>query len=399
MKLAFVVESFDAAEDARGGVRLSVRKQADLLSRRHDVVVIAPHLVFPRLARYASMRRNQGAWPGFRSNEGTLRVYRPLLLHLPVLGNFLEPVQLGAFVAAACALRERGVSLIHAHRCYPAGFASALAAPLLRLPFVLTVYGSDVNAGLDKKAVGRWVSFATKYSLRRANAVIAVSRALADRARALRTEAGTTSVVPSGVDLSELGRVSKHDARARLGLPEGARLVLFAANLVPVKDPVTMLRAFGRLKARRKDAVLAVLGRGELETEAHDECRSLRLSDSVIFLGRRPREEVPLWLAASDVVALSSTEEGCPVVALEALASARPFVGTAVGGLPDIVPEGAGILVEARDPAALAAALEEALGRTWDEEALAAQGRRFSWESVVSGVEAVYAGLSGGKTR
>jgi glycosyltransferase involved in cell wall biosynthesis len=318
-----------------------------------------------------------------------------------VLGSVLEPVQLAAFVIAALTFVERGASLIHAHRCYPSGYAAALAAPLLRLPLVLTVYGSDVNVGLDRKAVGRWVSFATRRSLRRANAIIAVSRPLADRVRTVRAgaDAGSTSVVPSGVDLSELGHVNKADARAGLGIPAETRLVLFAANLVPVKDPLTMLRAFGRLKARRKDAVLAVLGRGELEGALADEARSPGLSDSVMFLGRRPREEVPLWLAASDVVALSSTEEGCPVVALEALASGRPFVGTAVGGLPDIVPESAGVLVEAGDPEALARALEQALDRTWDERALVTQGRRFSWESVVSGVETVYNGLTGSKTR
>jgi len=399
MKVAFVVESFDAAEDARGGVRLSVRKQADILSRRHEVVVIAPHKVFPPLGRYSSMRRSRGTWPGFRNREGTLRVYRPLMPHLPVLGNVLEPVQLGLFVTVVCGLLESGVSLIHGHRCYPAGFAAGLAGQLLRLPVVLTVYGSDVNAGLDKNAVGRWVSFATRQSLRRATAVIAVSRALAERASAVRAGAGTTRVVPSGVDLSELGLVSKEGARVKLGAPPGARLVLFAANLVPVKDPITMLRAFGRLKSRRSDAVLAVLGTGELERAVGDECRSLGLADSVMFLGRRPRQEVPLWLAASDVVALSSTDEGCPMIALEALASGRPFVGTAVGGLPDVVPDGAGILVEPRDPEALAAALDEALGRTWDEKALAAHGRRFSWESAVAGVEAVYAGVGGGKAR
>ncbi len=399
MKVAFVVESFDAVENARGGVRLSVRKQADLLGGRHDLFVVAPHKVFLPLRRYASMKRSQGPWPGFRRREGALRVYRPLLLHLPVLGGVLEPLQLAAFLLVACAFLERGVSLMHAHRCYPAGFTASLAAPLLKLPLVLTVYGSDVNAGLDRKAVGLWVSLATARAVRRAGAVIAVSRALAERVRAVRGQspAGTTSVVPSGVDLSELGRVSRQDARTRLGIPAGAGVVLFAANLVPVKDPLTMLRAFGKLKTRRKDAVLAVLGSGELESALSAECRALGLSNSVMFLGRRPRDEVPLWLAASDAVALSSVDEGCPVVVLEALAAGRPFVGTAVGGVPDVVPEGAGILVEARNPDALAAALDDALGRTWDEAALAAHGRKFSWESVASGIEAVYAGVRSGR--
>jgi len=397
MKVAFVVESFDAARDARGGVRLSVRKQADLLSRRHDVVVIAPHKVFPPLARYAGMRRSQGERSGSRSREGRVTVYRPLLVHLPVLGGLLEPAQLCLSILAVCAFREMGVSLIHAHRCYPAGFAAALAAPLLRLPAVLTVYGSDVNTGLDRRVVGRWVSFATRHALRRASAVIAVSGALAERVRSAGAKPEGTRVVPSGVDLSELGRVSKEEARVRLGLRPGSRVVLFAANLVPVKDPATMLRAFGMLRERRKDASLAVLGSGELESALSGECGALGLSDCVMFLGRRPREEVPLWLAASDVVALSSTEEGCPVITLEAFASGRPFVGTAVGGLPEVVPEGVGMLVEAQNPAALAAALDEALGRTWNEGALAAHGRKFSWEAVVTGIEAAYDGVSGGK--
>ncbi|MBN1503846.1 MAG: glycosyltransferase [Candidatus Eisenbacteria bacterium] len=397
MKVAFVVESFDTAQDASGGVRLSVRKQADVLSRRHDVVVIAPHKVFPPLGRYSAMRRGRGQWPGFRSREENVRVYRPLLVHLPVLGGVLEPAQLVLFILAVCSLWERGVSLIHAHRCYPAGYAATLAAPLLRLPVLLTVYGSDVNAGLNRKAVGRWVSFATRQSLRRAGAVIAVSRALAERVRTVRAAALAVGVVPSGVDLSELGQSGREEARARLSLRADSRVILFAANLVPVKDPLTMLRAFGLLRDRRKDVLLAVLGRGEMEGAVSGECRSLGLSDSVMLLGRRPREEVPLWLAASDVVALSSTEEGCPVIALEGFASGRPFVGTAVGGLPEVVPEGTGILVEARNPAALAGALEEALNRAWNEEGLAAHGRKFSWESVVAEIEAVYAGLKSGE--
>jgi glycosyltransferase involved in cell wall biosynthesis len=154
-----------------------------------------------------------------------------------------------------------------------------------------------------------------------------------------------------------------------------------------------MLRAFALLRQRRADAVLAVLGAGELEGQASDVRRSLGLSDSVMFLGRRPRQEVPLWLSASDVVALASIDEGCPVIALEAFASGRPFVGTSVGGLPEIVPPEAGILVRPGEPGALADALEAALGREWSEDALKAHGRKFSWEAVVSGVEAAYEGV------
>jgi glycosyltransferase involved in cell wall biosynthesis len=390
MKVVFVAESFEAAQDASGGVRVSVRKQADFLSLRHQVVAVAPHVIFPRLQRYSSMRRNRGPWHGFRSREGNVGVYRPLVFHLPVLGARMEPLQYAFWIFVICAFLERGVSLVHAHRCYPAGFAAVLAAPLLRLPVVLTAYGSDVNVGLNRQAVGWWLSIATRRSLRRAKSVIAVSRALAERIRSTGVARERVRVVPSGVDLAELGRTSREAARVKLGLRREARVILFAANLVPVKDPITMLKAFSLLRARDKDALLAVMGKGELEGLMLSQCRSLGISDSVNFLGRVPREEVPIWLAAADVVALSSREEGCPVITLEAFASGRPFVGTAVGGLSEIVTEDVGILVEPRNPTALAAAMGEALDRTWDEAALTSYGREFSWESVASGVEEVY---------
>ena len=84
-------------------------------------------------------------------------------------------------------------------------------------------------------------------------------------------------------------------------------------------------------------------------------------------------------LGACDVFALPSWAEGTPNVVLEALASARPVVATRVGGIPDAVPEGAGLLVRPRDVADLRRALGEALARSWDERAILAAAPP-SWE-------------------
>jgi glycosyltransferase involved in cell wall biosynthesis len=390
MKVAFVVESFARESEMSGGVRVCVRKQADFLSRRHRIVAIAPRMVFLPLRRYAPMKESQGAKKGFCSSEGDVKVYRPACVHVPVLWVLLEPLQLVFWIVVVCALLERGVSLIHAHRCYPAGYASSLAARILRLPMLLTVYGSDVNAGLNPAAVGARVSLASAYSLRHASAVIAVSRALAERVRLEGVPADRVIVITSGVDAAEMDSVSQEQARTRLGLPKNARVILFAANLVPVKDPLTMLEAFSLLKKEQDGVVLAVLGTGDLKAAVEARSTELGLSDSVMLLGQRPRGEVPLWLAASDVVALSSIDEGCPVITLEAFVAGKPFVGTSVGGLPEIVPESAGILVEPRNPEALAGALTLALKTAWDARELKTHAMKFSWEALVARIEEAY---------
>ena len=105
-----------------------------------------------------------------------------------------------------------------------------------------------------------------------------------------------------------------------------------------------------------------------------------RFDGSLIANGARPLLEVALWFGAADVVTLPSHNEGTPNVVLEALDSGRPVVGTRVGGIPDCLADPAsGILVPVRDEAALAAALVDALRRSWDEASIvrAAPG---SWQ-------------------
>jgi len=392
MKVGFVVESFPAEDEMSGGVRVSVRKQVDSLSRKHQIFVLAAKKVFPPAARYSGMKKAQGAGGGFRSKEQSVTVYRPPCIHVPLIWKALEPLQLAAWIIIVYSLLERGISLIHAHRCFPTGFAAALAAIVLRRPVVLTVYGSDVNFGLDRAAVGSWVSSATRFALRRASHVIAVSNALARKIHASGVEGPEMHVMPSGADSSFRHSVSKKEARETLGLPVDGKIILLASNLVPVKDPLTMLKAFAILRASQENTLLVILGKGELEESVRKEIIALQISEYVFLKGRRPREEVPLWLSASDVVSLSSLDEGCPIIALEAFMSGRPFVGTAVGGVPEIVPDDSvGLLVEPADPEALANALREALRTDWNHERIVQHGLSFSWETLSERIESVYA--------
>jgi glycosyltransferase involved in cell wall biosynthesis len=86
-------------------------------------------------------------------------------------------------------------------------------------------------------------------------------------------------------------------------------------------------------------------------------------------------------MAASDLITLPSYREGCPNVVVEALASGRPVVATNVGGIPELMDDTSGRLIPARDPQALAGALDQVLSRSWQAEEIAGRHSR-SWADV-----------------
>ena len=93
-------------------------------------------------------------------------------------------------------------------------------------------------------------------------------------------------------------------------------------------------------------------------------------------------------MRAADVFCLPSYSEGCPNVVVEALACGRPVVATKVGGIPELVRDGCGILIAPRDAAELRGALDQALSARWDREEIARTSAR-SWASVAAETMAV----------
>jgi glycosyltransferase involved in cell wall biosynthesis len=164
-------------------------------------------------------------------------------------------------------------------------------------------------------------------------------------------------VVPNGLDVDAFRR--DRDARARLraelGVVGERFLWLAIGRLEEQKDYSTLLRALAQLDEPRPVVAIAGVGAARIALEAL--AARLGLGACVRFLGRR--DDVPDLLAAADALVLSSAWEGSPNVVLEAMAAARPVVATDVGGVRELVePGGTGLVVPARDPAALADAMQ-----------------------------------------
>ncbi len=344
------------------------RRQFAALGKLCDVQVLATIPWFPGAPAFRRWS-NVGLLskvPAKDTFDG-LSVWHPRYMLLPRVGHSVAGPLYAASLATT-ALRHRGrVDVVLGSWAYPDGFAAVVLAELLGVPAVVKLHGSDINVVARLPGPRRRL----KWALPRAARVIAVSRALAEQVHSLGVPSERIDIVRNGIDKHTFRPRNRVEARRRLGLPAAEPIVLYVGHVTAAKGAVDLVRAYAEGGRRLRAAHLVMLGEGE----ATEECRALArdFEAKISFVGARPHGEVATWLAACDVLALPSWNEGMPNVVLEALASGRPVVASHVGGIPEVVDSSAkGLLVPPRDPGALAGALERVLGERRDPERISA---------------------------
>jgi glycosyltransferase involved in cell wall biosynthesis len=291
------------------------------------------------------------------------------------------------------AMREAGrADVIHAHFLFPTGAVAAAASRRAGIPYVVTAHGQDVR-NLERRGPRR----ATEGALRGAGALIAVSDHLAAELRAAGIALPPVHVVNMGVDLRRFAPGDRGAARARLGLPVAGPLVVAVGGLTERKNPLTLLQAFARVRARRAGARLALVGDGPLAGAVDAGVRRLGLAGAVLRPGAVPHAQVADWVTASDALALVSRVEPLGIAALEALAAGRPVVATRVGGAREVVPDPeAGRIVDPADPGAIATALLAVLDDPPSPEACRGAAEPHSLERQSERVAAILRAAAGG---
>ena len=235
--------------------------------------------------------------------------------------------------------------VVYAHFLVPAGLLAAIGG---RAPLVVTAHGQDVENARRSRAVRE----ATRLTVRRAHAVVAVSAWLLDRLVEVVPHAlQKSTVIDCGVDLERFSVRSADAARAEIGWSPSGTAFLCAGSLSERKNVLALTRAF----ERRGEGSLAFVGDGPLR-------RALEGRPGIHVEGQVSHGAIPSWFAAADVVCQPSLIEPFGLATLEGLASGRSVVATRVGGPPEFVPGDAGVLVDPEDDDALVAALDAAAG-------------------------------------
>jgi glycosyltransferase involved in cell wall biosynthesis len=278
--------------------------------------------------------------------------------------------------------------------------AALCAFPARRTRPVLihTYHGHSLSGYFSTRTAG-FYRRVERFLARHTDVLIAVSDEVRDELVALGVAGGDRfAVVPLGFDLAgfRAGAAERRErgsrVRSELAIPDGSRLVTLIARLAPIKRVDRFLRVASELAAERPDMRFLVVGDGELR-------EPLRASDDAKALGGRLiwagfRRDVADICFASDVVVLTSDNEGTPVSLIEAQAAGTPVVSTRVGGVRSVVR--AGRVVEREDEQGLTAAVRAVLE---DEELAerAASGSlelatEFSLGALAERLDALYHG-------
>ncbi len=261
---------------------------------------------------------------------------------------------------------------------YHADLAAGLAAASLpnRPPVVWNIRHSALGA--ESKRLTRLVRrLSARLSHRLPAMIVCCSEVVRDHHVQVGYDAARMVVIDNGFELGagECCEAVRQAVRVELGVRPEALVVAHVARFARVKDHRTMLLAAGLVARRVPAAHFVFCGQGvdERNGELQGWLEQAGLRGQASLLG--PRTDVPRLLAAADASCLSSVSEGMPRVLGEALACGVPVVTTDVGSAAELTGPG-GLTVPARDPAALATALECLLAMpTAERRAMGQAGR------------------------
>ncbi len=368
-----------------GGAALHVLQLAHEQSRRgHDVVVVAGTLA-----------------AGEESMEYVAEELGVEVLKLPVLQRELSVrADPAAILALRRIIRQRRPDVLHTHtaKAGATGRLAAMSAGGARPRAIVHTYHGHVLSGYFSR---RWERIFR--SIERALALMSGTLiAVSDEVRDDLVSFGVAPaqrfvVVPYGFDLppwSEEDEEARRTTRAEIGAGEETFVVGWAGRLTAIKRPLDLIRTLGALEAENVDALLVLVGDGEDRPEVEALAAELGVADRCRLVGFQ--KSIRPWYASFDALLLTSANEGTPVVAIEALAAARPVVATRAGGTGTVVRNGeSGYLESIGDTAALAARLAT-LAR--DPELRARMGAhgaedvrtRFAVGRMADEVEAIY---------
>jgi glycosyltransferase involved in cell wall biosynthesis len=326
-----------------------------------------------------SARIARGALAGFRQEPGrSLEAFRrvgqsggsdALLKNLAVFPK-------GLWLAQKA--REWNAAHIHAHWGTTTATMAMIAGELSGIPWSFTAHRFDIVANnllAQKVQKASFVRFICRKGLEMAREL--GIEGLEEKAR----------VIHMGVDLP---------AAAGAHQPVDPFVLLCPANLVPVKGHEYLIEAIRILEERRVRVPLYLAGQGELRERLQSLVAQCGLAERVRFLGQLSHADL---LGAYDrgevgAVVLPSIDlgngehEGLPVALIEAMNYGIPVISTTTGGIPELLGEGAGLLVPPQDPMALAEAIERLRADRELRQQLGEAGRRrvvegFAMERVI----------------
>lgn len=391
MKVLFIMSSFPRWE---GDVHTpwAVELIHHLQARGADITVLAPAYRGLKDHTFAGIpvkrfRYAPAAWETLTHESGAPNKIRRNPLYLALVPAYL----LAGVLRTRRLCRDLRPDVIHIHWPIPNALLAFWGCRGRRPRLISTFYGADIALVRKYPALRPLL----QRVVRESSACTAISRYTAELVHQL---AGVLpAVIPYGMDLDARPAISPADKPAPYE-------ILTVGRLIERKGHAVLLRAFARLRERRDDVALTIIGEGQERPRLEALIDELGLRGAAFLRGRVPDAERERAYAQCDIFVLPAIvdaggdTEGLGMVLLEAMRYEKPVVASAVGGITDIVEDGvSGLLVPPADVEALAGALarlleEPARARELGQRARRLNAARFDWNHIVDAYWRLYAG-------
>ena len=371
---------------------------SSLLSRKYNVVVLAPH--YPNARKFEVIRNIKiYRFPYFYPSRLQKLCYNGGILE-NIKKSFIARIQIpflliSEFYHVAKIVKKEKIDFIHSHWIIPQGFIAAIIKKLFRIPFVSTAHAGDIFP--IKKGILRTLA---RFAINNSSYVTANSNFTK---KTILSISGSKSieVIPMGVDLSKFSP-EKKDLRLRQKLNIQNEFILFVGRLAEKKGIEYMIKAMPIVLRQLPKSKLAIVGDGPEMGKLKNLVKELNIENSIIFVGKIRNEELPKFYATADVfvgpsiVTDKGDTEGLGVVFLEAIASGTCVIGSNVGGIPDIIKHNkTGILVEQKNPSQLAHSIVDLLKNKKLQQKLKKSAinhikSTYSWNIVAGKFDKIY---------
>jgi len=327
----------------------------------------------------------------FRLNK----IYPTVFFHEVEVNNYsvfqYSPYDIALASKMADVIKDEELDVLHVHYAIPHAVCAVLAREMSGrdIGIVTTLHGTDISVlGQDST-----LSQAIKYGIDKSDIVTTVSEALKQQTYELIDTVKPINTIYNFVDEREYFPRNSGNLKEQFGIEEDEKVIIHVSNFRKIKNLPHIIDAFMKIRANMK-AKLLLVGDGPEKHRVMDQVKESPYMKDVLFLGKQ--ENLAELYAISDLKLLLSQQESFGLVLLEAMACGVPCIGSAVGGIPEVIEHGVdGFIVELGDTDAVA---EYAVNLLSDEEklqrfreaAICAVDEKFHSSKIVEQYEKLY---------
>jgi len=349
----------------------------------HEIVVVAPVLFSGRVMpndRYCT-----------DYNYDNVSVFYPRCLfiprglHIPGITNRLKlSFDTRPYIVKRLVKKlGKRFDLIHANFTWPSAYIGVTLKEELKIPLITTVHEdpawlSEENAMTHPLIKKAWVN--SDAILRPNSLDIPVLKNYNDKV--FRVSNGFSKIFRP---MDSMG------CRATLRLPADRRILLSVGNLEVIKGHRYLISAMRNVVSKHPDLLCVIVGDGPQRGALEKQIARDGMAEHVLLVGNRPRNEIPLWMNASDLFVLPSLNESFGIVQIEAMACGKPVVATNTPGSREIIAsEKYGLLCQPGNPGDLADKILVGLEKDWNQQEILQFAESFSWEKIAGEILRIY---------